>query len=316
MIDEPLDQNEFEPELETKSPPRAHQVPVETSVKTERTTERILVEPNIEPSRVSATDERQAPAPKPDRNAVTVETLTSPPEPSRTADSSAQESPAVNIAPLSQSRDETPPAPKPPAPEPSDQPVLTQDQQSSRSEKPPDRKPPQVVSAPPETEEPERKTVAIQSIIHTESPRASEPERKAEKADVMRRAEKPEPPDQPVAVKVGVPPKSQEDGETKIERIATRMEPKPATPLAGEAANVTEPILKPLTQARVSKPPAQAQVNTDSQSDRQASPGGVTVRIGSIQIMSKGKTQQRPQTIRRPARSHKIEPRLPFASGR
>ena len=302
IIDEPLDQKEIEPERETKSPPLAHQVPVETQVKTELINERVLVEPIPEPPRARATDDQGAPTPKPDRNAFTVETQTSPPEPSRPAGSLAQESPAVNIAPLGQSRDESPPAPKP-----SDQPVSSQIQQGSRSEKTLDRALPHVIPAPADSEAPERKTVVVQPIIHSESPRASEPERRTEEADVMPRMEKPEPPDRPVSVKVAAPSKVEADSKPKTEQIETRVEPKPATPPAVLPASLTESTLTPLVQP---------QAKTDSQADRQASPGGVTVRIGSIQITSKGKTQQRPQATRRPARSHKIEPRLPFASGR
>jgi nicotinate-nucleotide--dimethylbenzimidazole phosphoribosyltransferase len=302
VIDEPLDQKGIEPERETKSPPLAHRLPVDTPVMSERIIDRVLVERTLGPPHARATDDVSAPAPKSDPRAVTGETQILPPGPSRPADLLAQKSPSINVAQPAQPRDESPPAPKL-----SDHPVSVQVQQGSRSEKTPDRRLPHDISAPTDSQEPERKTVVLQPVIHAESPQASEPERKDEKAEARPRVEKPEPPDQPGSVKVAVPPKAEESGEGKIEQIATQADLKPATPLAALPVSRAEPVLTPLPQP---------QANTDSPSNRQPSPGGVTLRIGTIQITSRGKTSQRPPTTRRPARSHKIEPRLPFASGR
>lgn len=298
VIDELIEQNEIEPERETTSP----SLPVNTQIKTERITERIFVERDIEPARARIADDISAPALKPDRNEVASEIPASPHRLSDLNDSLAQKPAAVNTAPHGQPRDESPPLQKP-----SDQPAPVHVQQSPLSEKIPDRDVPHIVPAPQESQEPERKTLTVERVVRADSPRASEPEQKIVKADVLPRMEKPEPPDQTVSVKFAAPPKAEESGEPKIEQIATQVELKPATPMAKQSASVAEPISTPLQQP---------QAETDSPSDHQASPGGVTLRIGSIQITSKSKTPQRPQVARRPARSHQIEPRLPFASGR
>ncbi len=301
VIDEPPGQNQLEPSRETKSPPPAGQTPVDLPVKTERIIERIIVEPALELPRRADSDDRAAPARKPDRGAASGETGRSQPEPSRPVDSDDQKTPAFRFAPDSQPRNE------PPAPAPFEPPAPVQVQQGSRAEKSTDREPLRARPSQPDTGEPERETVVVQPVIHREPPRAPEPAPKAERADLSPRAEKPEPP-ATVSDKVAVAPKAGEDGDRKIEPARMREEPKPATALPDQpAATRAEPVFIPV---------AQPQSNTDSQSSRQPSPGGVTLRIGSIHITSRGKSAQKPPTTRRPARSHKIEPRLPFASGR
>lgn len=302
VSDEPPGRERIETERETKSAPRAHEVPVDAPVKTERIIERVIVEPSLEPSRPAAANERRAPAPKPDRSAVSGETVSPPPVPPRPASSQAQKPPTVHAALTTQSRDESPPVPKP-----ADQPSSVQVQQGPRPEKSADREPPRIVYASPDRREPERKPVIVQPVIQAEPPPTQSPAPISEKAEAFSRAQKPDPPDRTVPVKAAVAPKAERDGEPKIEPVAARAELKPAPPLAVSPASLAEPALTPA---------AQPQANADSHSSRQPQAGGVTVRIGSIQITSRGKSAQRPPAVRRPARSHKIEPRLPFASGR
>jgi hypothetical protein len=217
------------------------------------------------------------------------------------------------------------PAP-PPAPEPSR--VVTPEAEIRSA--PPLTPPPPIPAAPapvePQRAEPER------------TPISAEPRREA-----VQRAEPPlERP--PIAAPVAVQPAPQQKTEsvpapeiravplqkeipTPSDQAAPEVPPPPITSAssrpAPRPAAPREEIQEPpqtTPQAVVTMPVARLQLQRPAIAEPPAvqpsAPAGVTLRIGRIEIVAHAKVERRMPKTTRPARSHQIEPHLPFAPGR